>query len=841
MSYYKKRKPRKAVIKNDCCYICPPDENSNDDIRLYYCAGEILPRSASTSVVVCLKDDSEVTVGPGESVPQQINGFVLIDPVSKKPKYVPGKLPAVEPVELVTVLEMYCAGDRLPQNMISKVDICLLDGSDDCLGPLDMVPLNINGWISFDEVSLRSKYVPGKFPDRVRSDLEIINLIENNLPVDQVRTDEQIKQIVNVCIDLLPDDQVRTDAEIIAIVNGIVGQLPNTDTVRSDAEIKSIAQSCIDLLPDDQVRTDLEINVLAKAVVDQCFADLPADQVRSDSEIKAISEQCFNALSTQFLTASQIYAYIDEQPDNVRSDLEIQALAKVIAQSCIDNYNFEDTDTVRSDLEIEAISKQVFQACIALLPEDETRTDLEILALAKQTFNECITNFNFDGVDESEASVISKNTFLSCIAEYVRSDAELNAFIANYIELIPDVDAPRTDAEINALAKIVTQACIDDLPADQVRTDAEIKVIVEACIALIPADQVRTDAEINALAKTVAQSCIDLLPADQVRTDTEINTLIQEALNDFGSIRTDAELKVFVQDCFEANPVTPRTDAEIESISKVIAQACIDLLPADQVRTNAEIKAIAQDCIDLLPPDQVRTDAQIKAIAETCINANPNIDTFGIPQTAEQDGTDFFGKSYSFGDQVVVYPGNRVVCLVDKVYPQVVRVSRNPASDLSCVAECQYLFNCDNNRWLQKVDGGLVSVPATAAPSVGLFVGTIDARDFACKYEELGLVYCNNYQQSYEHQDICVNACVGSATTINFTIPIETGDGTEFTIDWGDGLVQTFADGSTPTHTYAEPYSGPWKISFESCSSPVFALASATGQFTYLDASCGCH
>ena len=833
---FQKYKPKKQMHQqpDGCIKLCMPmPPNPDDQVRAFYCAGEILQNDLKGTVTVCLKDGTEQTIQAGQPVPIDTNGFVIVDKVSMKMKFIPGKAPEIElPIIPESVQENFCAGDILPDEMIGKVDACLIDGTPICLASRDEVPADIDGWIAWDEVTQRAKWVQGKVTDTVRSDEAISQIVLahlEGLPADQVRSDAEIKQIVQVCIDQLPEDQVRTDAEIIAIVNAVVGALPGP---RTNAEIKSIAQACIDQLPPDQVRTNAEIQALAKAVVLACFEDLPGDQVRSDAEIKAIAQNCFNLLSADFLTAAQIYDYVDSRPDldtdTVRSDLEIRALAKEVTQACI--ANIVDTDTVRSDLEIEGIANQVFKSCLALLPPDETRSDLEIMALAKDVFNECIANIDTGGIDTDQANVIAKNTFLNCINDYVRSDAEIIALVQQYIADLPEIETPRTDAEIKGIA----QACIDLLPPDQVRTDQEIKVVVEACLALLPPDQVRTDAEINTLAKAVAQACIDQLPPDQVRSDTEIKAISLDCIENHPSIRTDAELQQFIID-FVGEGVTPRTDEEINNLAKIVAQACIDLLPPDQVRTNAEIKAIAQACIDLLPPDQVRSDAEIKAIAEACIAQAEDIDTFGVPSQATAAGVDVFGKSYGIGANIITYPVNRVVCQDQKDQPQVVRVSQNPAADLACVAECQYLYNCDNELWFQKVEGTYVAVPAGSEPSVGSFVGTLDAREFACKYEQNGQVYCHNYVQAYEHVELCIKMCAGNATEITFPI-IETDDGSGFTINWEDSAASTvtYNSGDAPSRVFLQPYTGPIVICFDKCAVPTFLVASATGSFQYL-------
>ena len=819
--YKPKAKPKTCELKPlespDCDPVVGPDP-----VQYFYCAGEVIPLESVGLVTVFDPNGNPVPLTHGSTIPEDTPGFVIMDPKTKRLKYVSGPAPVPDEVVVPDLLqEMFCPGDYLPSGIPGKVNVCLSDDSIVCLVAGDQVPEDAVGSVLWDEISGKLHFSRAAWKASEISSIakDIAAECIANTP-DQVRPDAEIialsETVVNLAIANLPPDQVRTDAEIAAVA-------------------KPVIEACLAQLPEDQVRTDLEIIALATNVMQQYLQDFDAD-------VKAIAQQCFEALSAQFLTSSEVYSYVDAQiaalpgglspeqveaislqivtsyiaqlpppEDNVRSDLEIQGLAKQVFMTCLD---LLPPDQVRSDLEIEGLFNQFFIAAMALLPEDQVRTDEEIKEQAKCALDECMAELLELYRPMASIEALAKQVTENCLADFVA-------------DLPNVVDTVRPDSEIIALveqySKPVAQACIDQIvfnDTDTVRSDEEIiglaTTVAEALIAQIvhtvDTDTVRSDEDIIALSTAVAQGLIDQIvhTVDTVRSDEDINTLAKAVVE--SCIRTDEELIQFIADY-------------------------VGTLPGGL--TAEQAKAIAQGCVDNLDLGGFLTDAEVQTLINNYHAANPDIDTFGVPQSATVAGTDVFGKDYDVDDPIIVYPGPRIVCLdlQAKEGPQLVRATTDPLADLSCLAECQYAYNCNTDAWLQKIEGAYIT-PATP-PQVAMFVGTLNAREFACKYEDAGNVYCHNYQRVYEHGDNCVKFCAGSATVINFPA-ITTSDGSGFTVKWDGINPVSYNSGDAPSNVYPAAYSGVVEFCFDPCVFPAMNPGQATGSFQYFNSDCGC-
>jgi len=144
----------------------------------------------------------------------------------------------------------------------------------------------------------------------------------------------------------------------------------------------------------------------------------------------------------------------------------------------------------------------------------------------------------------------------------------------------------------------------------------------------------------------------------------------------------------------------------------------------------------------------------------------------------------------------------------------------------------------DNTYWMNDGGASLITHPA---PKVARYFGTVDARQFAIWLESEGETYCNNYHQCFVYDKQCVSGCVLNVLTISWP-QIDTSDASDYTIDWGDG-VETFASGTTPSHTYTDIYSGKIEVCFnkEVDAAFVFEFADLTGNNPKASSTCGCH
>lgn len=157
-------------------------------------------------------------------------------------------------------------------------------------------------------------------------------------------------------------------------------------------------------------------------------------------------------------------------------------------------------------------------------------------------------------------------------------------------------------------------------------------------------------------------------------------------------------------------------------------------------------------------------------------------------------------------------------------------------TNLACIPECSHILDCATDTYYRKQ--GISVVIFNGTPEIGRFFGYMKARTFACKYEDNGNTYCNNYVQMYEHTEQCEKVCVGNCNDISWPA-IDTSDNSDFTVDWGDGSTNTYASGDAPQHTYATTHTGPIIICFDKCTDYKLAIMSAVTDASYIEPNCG--
>jgi len=161
------------------------------------------------------------------------------------------------------------------------------------------------------------------------------------------------------------------------------------------------------------------------------------------------------------------------------------------------------------------------------------------------------------------------------------------------------------------------------------------------------------------------------------------------------------------------------------------------------------------------------------------------------------------------------------------------------AADTTLIKDCGLVYDCESGSYYRKINNNMVIVSGQV--TVNRYFGTMDAREFACKLEDNGIQYCNNYVQTFDFtKDNCVVFCITNALSIDW-LAITTEDGSGFTIDYGDGNPVSYDSGDTPSHTWATPYNGSIKFTFDKCLLNIaIGTTMASGNFEEINSNCHC-
>ena len=362
-------------------------------------------------------------------------------------------------------------------------------------------------------------------PDQL-TEAQICSIVESKFPVVAEGISEaQVCNLIDLKVAALP--QVPTQADIKNLFNEC---LAGVNLNPSQLEIKAVIDQCV-VLP-----TNSDIKAIALQCVLENQPDLPTDW--SEDQIKLIALRCIN----------ENMPVIPELPD-----IPGAATIKAIAQVCVDNAGILSQSDVKTISEacIQAAAqtpltatevKQIAQGCIDQLNPITAST-------VKTIVETCL-----ESVDVGISSVQAKNIALTCIGEAG----------------ILDVDA----------IKAIVQGC---LPEQQcVPTKDEIQAFVKTCIAQLLIKP-RTNQEIEALAKAVAKQCI--IDSEQL-TVNDVKAIFTDCLKDLipttgANIQEVIVDAVLTQDCL--------VDIDVIIDGKV-GSAELDLKPIKFTNQDVNIK-----------------------------------------------------------------------------------------------------------------------------------------------------------------------------------------------------------------------------------------------------------
>ena len=125
----------------------PPEEEPARQTHFF--PGDVLPDWMSSNVDACLSDGSILAVYDGEELPPTADGVVIIDAVTGKPTF------NQKPVKLEDQRQtVYGVGDTLPEWMVGKVNVCLLETGEVVeLCDDEEIPANIDGTVILDALT----------------------------------------------------------------------------------------------------------------------------------------------------------------------------------------------------------------------------------------------------------------------------------------------------------------------------------------------------------------------------------------------------------------------------------------------------------------------------------------------------------------------------------------------------------------------------------------------------------------------------------------------------------------------------------------------------------------
>ena len=107
-------------------------------------AGDVLPSDMAQPVEIALDDGTTVTLNAGDAIPANSVSTVYVDEVTSQPACIS---------KSIADQDLFKAGDTLPDDMIGAIEIVLNDGNTVVLSAGDLVPANSASSVIVDEVT----------------------------------------------------------------------------------------------------------------------------------------------------------------------------------------------------------------------------------------------------------------------------------------------------------------------------------------------------------------------------------------------------------------------------------------------------------------------------------------------------------------------------------------------------------------------------------------------------------------------------------------------------------------------------------------------------------------
>lgn len=849
---YKFHKPKMPQSHQDHCKpdpICPEEKPPS---AVFFCAGEKIPLESVGLVEICLTDGSIEHLAHGDMIPANISGFVAMDPVTHKLKYIPGK-PDIE--QLKTIF-LDCVDERGYVNQ---------DQLAAAIGAIDIPEAGLS---EEDAKNLFEMCISGvDFVDsqQLADAIASIGLIDS----------DDVKAIVNDCllsrgyvsaVDVctLLDEKIPKAIDDVdlsidsAEVNAYVQEYLNNFDYVSLAQVKGCINEALDAYDPDPNRD------VIKSIVVDCFKDVIDDLVKDG----------YSVVESGSLTCSDNGQLTITLRQTSAPDITLAGdLSKFINEPVddTDNFSFVESGTLTCT--------DNGQLIVSL--QQSGAPDISFIGDLSKFLNEAIEhvdNYSFvDGgtflCDASGNVTLYLNQ--TGAAEDVVINADFSKFIQTFVDTVSVVESGQIVCNDLGLVTIT----INQSGANPVVINGDFSKylsngLTEAEVQQIVTQQTETLNQcLTGFNSTVVDNQVNLtiqqlncqpistsfmIPAVDTSGDV-VNqvTGLTISCNDVGivswtltqvqggSISGSADFSKFIDD-------VPTTD-QIEAIAKVIALQCIiDNQAVDNcingfthtINNNVLTSTITQDgCTTqtatvTLPAGAVTSGSMICSPAGVLTTTLVQSDA--APVTYSADLTKFFDdtvSTVSSGTMVCADTGIVTTTLVQSNGPTITYSSDlskllNSDNPTSSVVQQGSSLTCDDNNLLSLTLSQTNANPVTVSADMSKL--EVFASDFSCEYVVDTAAPCNEYMMlnfkgepisdqfgqpcrlmTYRTPTSCsMKRCYYNLTGIQ-SVQIETLNNTAYTIDFGhvtatdDGITSGNNTTGPVTHDFGtDPISG---------------------------------